>query len=82
MFFPLVMASAATAGRVDLMTNVAMAFPRSPLHMAYAANDLQLLNKGGFRLGLGSQIRPHIQKRYGATLGQARRPDRARWSRR
>ena len=65
-FFPLVLASTATAGRCDLMTNVAMAFPRSPLHMAYAANDLQLLNRGGFRLGLGSQIRPHIQKRYGA----------------
>jgi probable F420-dependent oxidoreductase len=66
-FFPLVLATATTKGRADLMTNVAMAFPRSPLHMAYAANDLQLLNEGGFRLGLGSQIRPHIQKRYGAT---------------
>ncbi len=66
-FFPLVLATGATAGRTDLMTNVAMAFPRSPLHLAYAANDLQLLNQGGFRLGLGSQIRPHIQKRYGAT---------------
>jgi len=66
-FFPLVLATASTAGRVGLMTNVAMAFPRSPLHMAYSANDLQLLNKGDFRLGLGSQIRPHIQKRYGAT---------------
>lgn len=65
-FFPLVLASTVTKGRADLMTNVAMAFPRSPLHMAYAANDLQLLNEGGFRLGLGSQIRPHIQKRYGA----------------
>ena len=69
-FFPLVMAAGATAGRTDLMTNVAMAFPRSPLHMAYSANDLQLINKGGFRLGLGSQIRPHIQKRYGATWGK------------
>lgn len=66
-FFPLVLASAITAGRTELMTNVAMSFPRSPLHMAYAANDLQLLNKGGFRLGIGSQIRPHIQKRYGST---------------
>jgi probable F420-dependent oxidoreductase len=64
-FFPLVAASAVTAGATDLMTNVAMSFPRSPLHTAYAANDLQLLNKGGFRLGIGSQIRPHIQKRYG-----------------
>jgi probable F420-dependent oxidoreductase len=64
-FFPLVLASTTT--QVDLMTNVAMAFPRSPLHLAYAANDLQLLSEGRFRLGLGSQIRPHIQKRYGST---------------
>lgn len=63
-FFPLVLASATT--QIDLMTNVAMAFPRSPLHLAYSANDLQLLTKGKFRLGLGSQIRPHIQKRYGS----------------
>ncbi|MBU6328778.1 MAG: TIGR03617 family F420-dependent LLM class oxidoreductase [Acidobacteria bacterium] len=63
-FFPLVLASATT--EVDLMTNVAMAFPRSPLHMAYAANDLQELSGGRFRLGLGTQIRPHIQKRYGS----------------
>lgn len=69
-FFPLVLATAATAGRMDLMTNVAMSFPRSPLHMAYAANDMQLLNKGGFRLGIGSQIRPHIQKRYGSRWGK------------
>lgn len=64
-FFPLVLATTST--EVDLMTNVAMAFPRSPLHLAYAANDLQLLSKGRFRLGLGSQIRPHITKRYGST---------------
>jgi probable F420-dependent oxidoreductase len=63
-FFPLVLATATT--EVDLMTNVAMAFPRSPLHMAYAANDLQELSGGRFRLGLGTQIRPHIQKRYGS----------------
>lgn len=63
-FFPLVLAS--TSCQIDLMTNVAMAFPRSPLHLAYAANDLQLLTQGRFRLGLGSQIRPHIQKRYGS----------------
>lgn len=64
-FFPLVLATTTTS-EVDLMTNVAMAFPRSPLHMAYAANDLQQLSGGRFRLGLGTQIRPHIQKRYGS----------------
>ncbi|WP_280418991.1 TIGR03617 family F420-dependent LLM class oxidoreductase [Nocardia carnea] len=60
---------AAVAGRVDtdLMTNVAIAMPRSPMHLAHAAWDLQLMSRGRFRLGLGSQIRPHIEKRYGAT---------------
>jgi probable F420-dependent oxidoreductase len=64
-FLPL----AAVAGRVDadLMTNVAIAMPRSPMHLAHAAWDLQLMSGGRFRLGLGSQIRPHIEKRYGAT---------------
>ncbi|TYL44884.1 TIGR03617 family F420-dependent LLM class oxidoreductase [Nocardioides sp. BGMRC 2183] len=60
---------AAVAGHVDadLMTNVAIAMPRSPMHLAHAAWDLQLMSHGRFRLGLGSQIRPHIEKRYGAT---------------
>lgn len=63
-FLPL----AAVAGQVatDLMTNVAIAMPRSPMHLAHAAWDLQLMTGGRFRLGLGSQIRPHIEKRYGA----------------
>lgn len=65
-FLPL--ASAATAGvEVDLMTNVAIAIPRSPMHLAHTAYDLQLLSRGRFRLGLGSQIKPHIEHRYGAT---------------
>jgi probable F420-dependent oxidoreductase len=67
-FFPLVLASQSVD--LDLMTNVAMAFPRSPLHLAYAANDLQLLTEGRFRLGLGSQIKPHIEKRYGSQWGK------------
>lgn len=62
-FLPLV--SAAGSTRVDLMTNVAIALPRSPLHLAHSAYDLHLLSHGRFRLGLGSQIRPHIEKRYG-----------------
>ncbi|HEY3831164.1 MAG TPA: TIGR03617 family F420-dependent LLM class oxidoreductase [Acidimicrobiia bacterium] len=66
-FFPLV--AAAPVCSLDLMTNVAMAFPRSPLHMAHAAYDLQLLSEGRFRLGLGSQVRAHIEKRYGARWG-------------
>ena len=64
-FLPL--ACAATVVETDLMTNVAIAMPRSPMHLANAAWDLQLMSKGRFRLGLGSQIKPHIEKRYGAT---------------
>ncbi len=64
-FLPL--AAAAGAVETDLMTNVAIAIPRSPMHLAHTAYDLQLLARGRFRLGLGSQIRPHIERRYGAT---------------
>ncbi|WP_300406451.1 TIGR03617 family F420-dependent LLM class oxidoreductase [Nocardioides sp.] len=64
-FLPL--ATAASVVETDLMTNVAIAMPRSPMHLANAAWDLQLMSQGRFRLGLGSQIKPHIEKRYGAT---------------
>ena len=63
-FTPLVTAAGVTSA--DLMTNVAIALPRSPLHLAHIANDLQSLSRGRFRLGLGSQVRPHVEKRYGA----------------
>jgi len=64
-FLPLAVASAAV--ETDLMTNVAIAMPRSPMHLAHAAWDLQLMSGGRFRLGLGSQIKVHVEKRYGAT---------------
>ncbi|WP_092808491.1 TIGR03617 family F420-dependent LLM class oxidoreductase [Rhodococcus globerulus] len=63
-FVPLVAASGVV--EADLMTNVAIALPRSPLHLAHVANDIQALSRGRFRLGLGSQIRPHIERRYGS----------------
>jgi probable F420-dependent oxidoreductase len=67
-FVPLVLA----AGETDLrlMTNVAIAGPRSPLHLAHTAYDLQVLSGGRFRLGLGSQVRAHIEKRYGSQWGR------------
>jgi probable F420-dependent oxidoreductase len=37
------------------------------MHLAYAANDLQLLSAGRFRLGLGSQVRAHVERRYGTS---------------
>jgi probable F420-dependent oxidoreductase len=68
LFFPLV--AAAPVCSLDLMTNVAIAFPRSPVHLAHAAYDLHLLSAGRFRLGLGSQVRAHVEKRYGAVWGK------------
>lgn len=64
-FLPL--AIAAQAVDTDLMTNVAIAMPRSPLHLAHTAWDLHRLSGGRFRLGLGSQTKVHIEKRFGAT---------------
>lgn len=69
LFFPLV--AAAPVCSLDLMTNVAIAFPRSPMHLANAAYDLHLLSKGRFRLGLGTQVRAHVEKRFGARWGNA-----------
>jgi len=68
LFFPLV--AAAPVCSLDLMTNVAIAFPRSPLHLAHAAYDLHLLSEGRFRLGLGTQVRAHVENRYGARWGR------------
>ncbi|TDC44692.1 TIGR03617 family F420-dependent LLM class oxidoreductase [Actinomadura sp. KC345] len=67
-FLPLIVAAGSPdVPPTDLMTNVAIAIPRSPMQLANTAYDLQLLSRGRFRLGLGSQIRPHIENRYGAS---------------
>ena len=63
-FYPLVAASAVEG--LDLYTNLAIAFPRSPTHLAHQAYDLHEASGGRFALGLGTQVRPHIEKRYGA----------------
>lgn len=68
LFFPLV--AAAPVCSLDLTTNVAIAFPRSPMHLANAAYDLQLLAGGRFRLGLGSQVRTHVERRFGSRWGR------------
>ena len=62
-FLPLILA--ADTG-CDLYTNVAIAFPRSPMHLAHQAWDLAMLSDGRFSLGLGTQIRPHIERRFGS----------------
>ncbi|MGV0801358.1 TIGR03617 family F420-dependent LLM class oxidoreductase, partial [Mycolicibacterium elephantis] len=53
---------------LDLMTNVAIAFPRNPIQLAHQANDMQLLAQGRFILGLGTQVRAQVEKRYGAAF--------------
>ena len=65
-FAPLTLAS--TVGGLDLMTNVAIAFPRNPIQLAHQAYDHQLISGGRFTLGLGTQIRTQIEKRYGAAF--------------
>ena len=62
-FLPLVIAAEHTE-RIELGTGIAVAFARTPMLTAYTANDLQRHSKGRFFLGLGSQIKPHIEKRF------------------
>jgi probable F420-dependent oxidoreductase len=62
-FLPLVLAAEHTE-RIELMTSIAVAFSRNPMIVANLANDLQSYSRGRFILGLGSQIRPHIRKRF------------------
>jgi probable F420-dependent oxidoreductase len=59
------LALAATATeRVQLGTSIALAFARNPMSTAVAANDLQWLSQGRLLLGLGSQIKAHITRRF------------------
>jgi probable F420-dependent oxidoreductase len=62
--FPLLAVAATRTERVTLGTSIALAFARNPMSLAVLANDLQLYSGGRFILGLGSQIRPHITKRF------------------
>jgi probable F420-dependent oxidoreductase len=65
-FFPLLLAAERTT-TATLFTNIAVAFARSPMDLAQMANDLQQASGGRFVLGLGSQIRPHIEHRFSMT---------------
>jgi probable F420-dependent oxidoreductase len=62
-FLPLLLAAESTS-TVELGTSIAVAFARNPMTTAQTANDLQVFSKGRFILGLGSQIKPHITKRF------------------
>src|SRR5262245_6853144 len=50
---------------ITVRTSVALAFVRSPMLTAYTAWDLQRFSRGRFELGLGTQIRPNIEDRFG-----------------
>lgn len=63
-FYPLVMAAEHAPG-LDLATGIAVAFPRNPMHLAYQAWDLNKFSEGRFMLGIGSQVRAHIENRFG-----------------
>jgi probable F420-dependent oxidoreductase len=52
-------------GRMMIGTGIAVAFARNPMSTAYAAWDLQQYLAGRFILGLGTQVRPHIERRFG-----------------
>ena len=58
--------AATTTSHIRIATGIALALPRSPMDVAYTAWDLQALSGGRFALGLGSQVRAHVERRYGA----------------
>ena len=65
-FLPLVVAAEHTK-HIKLGTNVAIAFPRSPMVTAQVAWDLQQLSGGRFQLGLGTQVKGHVERRYASS---------------
>jgi probable F420-dependent oxidoreductase len=67
-FFPLLLA-AEHSEQIELHTGIAVAFARSPMNLANIGHDLNAYSKGRFTLGLGSQIRPHITKRFSMPWG-------------
>ena len=62
-FLPLTVAAGETE-RVDLGTSIAIALARSPMTLAYTADDLQRYSQGRFFLGLGSQVKAHVTRRF------------------
>lgn len=67
-FLVLGLAAAATE-RVRLTPSVAIAFPRSPMVVAYLSRDLQNLSRDRFVLGLGTQVKGHIERRFSLEWG-------------
>ncbi len=62
-FVSLALAARATTS-ITLQSGIAVAFARNPMNLAVLANDIQLIAGGRFQVGLGSQVRPHIERRF------------------
>lgn len=68
-FTTLALVARATS-QISLQSAIAVAFARNPMNVAVLANDLQLISEGRFRLGLGSQVKPHIERRFSMPWGR------------
>jgi probable F420-dependent oxidoreductase len=68
-FVALALAATATE-RIEIGTSIAVAFARTPMAMAYSAYDVHRLSGGRLVLGLGTQIKPHITRRYAMPWSQ------------
>ena len=62
-FFPLLLAAQSTE-KIEVMSSIAVAFSRTPMLLANIGHDLNSYSKGRLVMGLGSQIQPHITKRF------------------
>ena len=71
-FLPLTIAAEHT-DRIELLTSVAVAFARNPMTMAQIAHDLNAYSGGRLVLGLGSQVRPHVERRFSMPWGKPAR---------
>jgi len=71
-FLPLALAAEHTT-TLRLGTAIAIAFARNPMNLANLGYGLQAISEGRFALGLGSQVRPHIEKRFGSVWSQPAR---------
>lgn len=63
-------AAALRTQKLELMTSIAVAFARNPMSLAYIGNDLQNLSQGRFILGLGTQVKAHIERRFSMPWGK------------
>ena len=71
-FMPLALAASQTS-TIELVTSVAVAFARNPMSLAIQAHDLNAFSRGRFLMGIGSQVKPHITRRFSMPWHKAAR---------